>query len=46
MIQEIAYAGLETQSSPSGSTTELTITLDVGPRIIRYAHHDAEKRLH
>ncbi len=41
MIQEIPYAGWKRNLRIQGHTTELIITLDVGPRIIRYAfHHD------
>lgn len=41
MIQEIPYAGWKRNLLIQGQTTELIITLDVGPRIIRYAfHHD------
>ena len=39
MIQEIAYAGWKRNLRLQGNTTELVITLDVGPRIIRYAFH-------
>jgi hypothetical protein len=39
MIQEIAYAGWKHNLRLQGATTELIITLDVGPRIIRYALH-------
>jgi hypothetical protein len=42
MIQEIAYAGWKRNLRLQGPTTELIITLEVGPRIIRYAHHDAK----
>jgi len=41
MIQEIPFAGWKRNLRISGATTELVITLDVGPRVIRYAHHDA-----
>ena len=41
MIQEIPFAGWKRNLQIKGPTTELVITLDVGPRIIRYAHHDA-----
>ena len=41
MIQEIPYAGWKRNLRLHGPTTELIITLDVGPRIIRYAHHEA-----
>jgi len=37
MIQEIAYAGWKRNVRLQGPTTELIITLDVGPRILRYA---------
>ena len=37
MIQEIPYAGWKRNLRLQGPTTELIITLDVGPRIIRYA---------
>ena len=37
MIQEISYAGWKRNLRLQGATTELVITLDVGPRIIRYA---------
>ena len=37
MIQEIDYAGWKRNLRLQGPTTELIITLDVGPRIIRYA---------
>ena len=41
MIQEIAYAGWKRNLRLQGPTTEIIITLDVGPRLIRYAfHHD------
>jgi hypothetical protein len=40
MIQEIPYAGWKRNLRIQGQTTELIITLDVGPRIIRYAFHD------
>jgi hypothetical protein len=40
MIQEIPYAGWKRNLRIQGKTTELIITLDVGPRIIRYAFHD------
>jgi len=36
MIQEIPYAGWKRNLRIQGPTTELVITLDVGPRIIRY----------
>ena len=41
MIQEIPYAGWKRNLRLQGPTTELIITLDVGPRIIRFAGHDA-----
>lgn len=41
MIQEIPYAGWKRNLRIQGHTTELVITLDVGPRILRYAFHDA-----
>jgi hypothetical protein len=37
MIQEIPFAGWKRNLRLQGPTTELIITLDVGPRIIRYA---------
>jgi hypothetical protein len=40
MIEEIAYQGWKSNLRIRGATTELVITLDVGPRIIRYAFHD------
>jgi hypothetical protein len=40
MIQEIPYAGWKRNSRLQGQTTELILTLEVGPRIIRYAFHD------
>lgn len=39
MIQEISYAGWKHNLRLQGASTELVITLDVGPRIIRYALH-------
>ncbi len=42
MIQEIAYAGWKRNLRIQGPTTELVITLEVGPRIIRYAFHDGK----
>jgi hypothetical protein len=42
MIQEIAYAGWKRNLRLQGLTTELIITLDVGPRIIRYAFHNGK----
>jgi len=41
MIKEISYAGWKRNLRLQGPTTELVITLDVGPRILRYAFHDA-----
>jgi len=41
MIQEIPYAGWKRNLRIQGPTTELIITLDVGPRILRYAFHEA-----
>ena len=40
MIQEIAYGGWKRNLRLHGRVTELIVTLDVGPRVIRYAHHD------
>ena len=40
MIQEIPYAGWKRNLRLQGPTTELVITLDVGPRIIRYGFHN------
>jgi len=40
MIQEIPYAGWKRNLRIQGKSTELMITLDVGPRIIRYAFHE------
>ena len=40
MIEEIAYHGWKNNLRIRGPKTELVITLDVGPRIIRYALHD------
>jgi hypothetical protein len=40
MIQEIPYAGWKRNLRIQGPTTELVITLDVGPRIIRYGFHE------
>jgi len=40
MIQEIPYAGWKRNLRIQGKTTELIITLDVGPRIIRYAFRE------
>jgi hypothetical protein len=42
MIQEISYAGWKRNLRIQGQTTELVITLDVGPRIIRYAFKDGK----
>ena len=42
MIKEIEYAGWKRNLRLQGKTTELVITLDIGPRIIRYAFHDAK----
>jgi len=42
MIQEIPYAGWKRNLRIQGATTELIITLDVGPRIIRYAFPEAK----
>jgi len=42
MIQEIPYAGWKRNVRIQGPTTELVITLDVGPRIIRYAFHQGK----
>lgn len=42
MIQEIAHAGWKRNLRIQGPTTELVITLDVGPRVIRYAFHGAQ----
>jgi hypothetical protein len=41
MIQEIPFAGWKRNLQIKGATTELVITLEVGPRVIRYAHHGA-----
>jgi hypothetical protein len=40
MIQEIPYAGWKRNLRIQGPITELVITLDVGPRIIRYGLHN------
>jgi hypothetical protein len=40
MIQEISHAGWKRNLRLRGKNTELVVTLDVGPRIIRYARHD------
>jgi len=37
MIQEIPYAGWTRNLRLQGPTTELVLTLDIGPRVIRYA---------
>jgi hypothetical protein len=42
MNQEIPYAGWKRNLRLRGATTELVITLDAGPRIIRYAFHNGE----
>lgn len=42
MIQEIPYAGWKRNLRIQGATAELVITLDVGPRIIRYAFRDGD----
>ena len=42
MIQEIPYAGWKRNLRIQGPTMELVITLDVGPRIIRYSFHDGK----
>ena len=42
MIQEIAYAGWKRNVRIQGPATELVITLDVGPRIIRYAFREGK----
>ena len=39
MIHEIPYGGWNRNLRLAGATTELVITLDVGPRIIRYGFH-------
>ncbi len=39
MIEEIAYGGWKRNLRLRGESTELVITLDVGPRVIRYATH-------
>jgi hypothetical protein len=41
MIQEVPFAGWKRNLRIQGPTTELIITLEVGPRILRYAFHDA-----
>ena len=40
MIEEIPFRGWTNNLRLRGATTELVITLDVGPRVIRYALHD------
>jgi hypothetical protein len=40
MIEEISYQGWKNNLRLRGAKTELVITLDVGPRVIRYALHD------
>ncbi len=40
MIQEIPYAGWKHNLRIQGKTTELILTFDIGPRVIRYAFHD------
>jgi hypothetical protein len=40
MIHEIAFGGWQRNLRLHGRATELIITLEVGPRVIRYAHHD------
>jgi hypothetical protein len=40
MIDEIPYQGWKHNLRLRGAKTELVITLDVGPRVIRYALHD------
>jgi hypothetical protein len=40
MIEEIAYQGWKNNLRLRGAKTELILTLDVGPRVIRYARHD------
>ena len=42
MIQEIPYAGWKRNLRIQGPTAELVITLDVGPRIIRYAFREGK----
>jgi hypothetical protein len=42
MIQEIPYAGWKRNLRLQGPTTELVITLEVGPRIIRYGFHNGK----
>jgi hypothetical protein len=40
MIDDISYAGWRHNLRLRGAKTELVVTLDVGPRIIRYAQHN------
>jgi hypothetical protein len=40
MIQEISYGGWKRNLLLRGATTELVITLEIGPRIIRYGFHE------
>lgn len=40
MIEEIAYQGWKKNLRLRGPKTELVLTLDVGPRIIRYGFHE------
>ena len=40
MIEPIPYQGWPNNLRLRGARTELVITLDIGPRIIRYAEHD------
>jgi hypothetical protein len=42
MIQEIPYAGWKRNLRLRGPSTELVITLEVGPRIMRYAFHNGK----
>lgn len=42
MIHEIAYGGWSRNLRIQGPTTELIVTLEVGPRIIRYAFSEAK----
>ncbi len=39
MIQEIPYSGWKRNLRIQGPTTELVITLEVGPRVLRYGFH-------
>jgi hypothetical protein len=41
MIQEISHGGWKRNLRVRGRTTELVVTLEIGPRVIRYAFHDA-----